>query len=607
MSNQFSLGGFALDLGPLEKSSGMIITDRKRTASVVDSEDDGPSDFTLNMGKWMKGTTIYTEDTSKKGQVGDAEAVEQLSAQQATASEASTCRDIPDEVYRDPFDFVNDSQFTEPLGSSTPSPRFISKRPTVEDVPDDSVYPLPAQAHSRSAEKNLPAAASAPSPPAPLSRRNSGSQEDIATKSRSRSISPSQQTSSTTARSRSNSSAQQASSTTSRPQSKSGAQHAVTTDSWSQNNPRNSQRKKNPYGQLSAHIMLDDNIQPSPAPLSRLNTETKQNRAAEEVFSHISSLQAEVERLRQENQQLRSTNSTLTSELEACKDTMTVQQQTIRAQESERISNMGEMAKLNHELAAARARARDHDSSINAKVAALEAQHEEETIDIQKEHAATLRSRNAQIENFKTQHEEDIVELQREHASTLRKRNAQIETLKSQHEEDIMELQQHHASTLRDRDLQIATLKSQYENHLTNLRHNHASTLQAHDAEITTLKSQHGTDLTALRRTHATTLQDLQTTQIALSSTKHELSSTQNDLETARTDLDAAEKRFSIATEAREAEWRKRIETLFKEREKMSKALLTAWGRNEMGDTRGKEGDGKAKGQAYRYRYAKAC
>ena len=50
MSNPFSLGGFELDLGNLDKSSGLIITDRKRTASIVNSQDEGPTDFTDNMG-----------------------------------------------------------------------------------------------------------------------------------------------------------------------------------------------------------------------------------------------------------------------------------------------------------------------------------------------------------------------------------------------------------------------------------------------------------------------------------------------------------------------------------------------------------------------------
>ena len=50
MSNPFSLGGFELDLGNLDKSSGLIITDRQRTASIVNSQDEGPTDFTDNMG-----------------------------------------------------------------------------------------------------------------------------------------------------------------------------------------------------------------------------------------------------------------------------------------------------------------------------------------------------------------------------------------------------------------------------------------------------------------------------------------------------------------------------------------------------------------------------
>ena len=176
MNDQFSLGGFALDLGPLEKSSGLTISDRKRATSIVDIEDDGPSDFTLNMGKWMKGADTFNQVDTKNNQDAKTPIEEQSIAQQIPASDANLLQDIPEQVYRDPFDFANDSQFTEPLGSSTPSPRFISQRPTVEDVPDDSVYPLPAQGRPRFTENKSPAAR-APDSPTPLSRRNSESQQ----------------------------------------------------------------------------------------------------------------------------------------------------------------------------------------------------------------------------------------------------------------------------------------------------------------------------------------------------------------------------------------------------------------------------------------------
>lgn len=58
------------------------------------------------------------------------------------------------------------------------------------------------------------------------------------------------------------------------------------------------------------------------------------------------------------------------------------------------------------------------------------------------------------------------------------------------------------------------------------------------------------------------------------------------------------ESRFAETIEAREKEWRRRIDLLFREREKMGKALMWGWGREEVGAM--KVGDG---GQGYRYVY----
>ena len=347
---------------------------------------------------------------------------------------------------------------------------------------------------------------------------------------------------------------------------------------------------------------------PKPAPLSRLNTETKQNNAAEEVFIHIASLQSEIERLAHENAQLRTSNSTLSTELEACKDTMTAQAQTIRAQETERVASMAEAAKLNHELTACRYRSRerdgavaakvaalesanrsgeltpsrlgsrDRDSAVAAKLAALESQHEEDVVEMQREHASTLRDRDARIEALKSQHEE-IVRDHRGHAAMLHDRDAQLEALRSAHEEQINNLQSHHASTLRDLDSKITTLNSDHEFQLKALQHQHASTLLSLSTELSTLKTAHSANITTLQRT----VQDLQTSQTLLSSTQQRLTDTE------------------AAAEAREDEWRGRIELLFKEREKMSKALMTAWGRDEMGD--GSVNRDMERGQIYRYRY----
>ena len=57
------------------------------------------------------------------------------------------------------------------------------------------------------------------------------------------------------------------------------------------------------------------------------------------------------------------------------------------------------------------------------------------------------------------------------------------------------------------------------------------------------------------------------------------------------------EARFANAVEAREKEWRRRIALLFREREKMTKALMWGWGREEVGPK------GPEREQGYKYKY----
>ena len=57
------------------------------------------------------------------------------------------------------------------------------------------------------------------------------------------------------------------------------------------------------------------------------------------------------------------------------------------------------------------------------------------------------------------------------------------------------------------------------------------------------------------------------------------------------------EARFATAVEAREKEWRRRIALMFRERDKMAKALMWGWGREEVGP--GEPGHE----QGYRYKY----
>ena len=58
------------------------------------------------------------------------------------------------------------------------------------------------------------------------------------------------------------------------------------------------------------------------------------------------------------------------------------------------------------------------------------------------------------------------------------------------------------------------------------------------------------------------------------------------------------EARFVETIDAREKEWRRRVALLFSERDRMGKALLWGWGREEVGPKEPKELE-----QGYRYKY----
>lgn len=80
----------------------------------------------------------------------------------------------------------------------------------------------------------------------------------------------------------------------------------------------------------------------------------------------------------------------------------------------------------------------------------------------------------------------------------------------------------------------------------------------------------------------------------AVAKAKDQISQLKGIAEAAHTDVD---KRVKEKMEDREREWRRRIKIMFKEREQMGDALMAAWGREECG--KAKEGER----QKYRYRY----
>ena len=498
MSDQFSLGGFQLDLGNLEKSSGMIIPDRKRTVSIVDSEDDGPTDFTLNMEKWMKGTGASEKDDSRKGEDPKPEAVEQPTKQQISAIDNEKTNNNTERYSPDPYAREEISGFTEPLDSNTPSPMMLRRGPRVEDVPNDSVYPLPAQPYSRITENVIPRA---PNSPTPVSRRGSGS----------------------------------------------GSSAGLPVKK-----PANSRRSS----------------PPAPTP-------------------DISALQAELERLRLENKELRTANISLERD---------------NASYASAYENIERAFKSLDRESEAQKTAYQALERSNAKLQTSFEDLQDRFREQQTAHSAQLQTIKAESQERETATAAEIQTLE----SQVRDRDmasaAELQTLKSQ---------------LRDRDIASAaslqTLKSQaHDRESTAAASIQSLESQLRDRDIAstttiqTLKAQlrdRDTARSHLRQKAETAIQALATTQSALASTQHSLSTTASRLADTETQLSEA----TAAAEAREEEWRGRVELLFREREKMSRALMAEWGRREVGHLTGNgRGKGRDGGQAYRYRYAKA-
>ena len=118
-----------------------------------------------------------------------------------------------------------------------------------------------------------------------------------------------------------------------------------------------------------------------------------------------------------------------------------------------------------------------------------------------------------------------------------------------------------------------------------------------------------------LQSKYSSALANLQATRLALDETEMALSAERakkNDNnavgsrqfkqanEKLRQDLEAE---FQTTIDEREKEWRRRMAVMFEEREKMEKALLWVWGKEELGDSAVKVGEGGEVKQGYRYRY----
>ncbi|MCJ1468086.1 hypothetical protein MMC07_006713 [Pseudocyphellaria aurata] len=193
------------------------------------------------------------------------------------------------------------------------------------------------------------------------------------------------------------------------------------------------------------------------------------------------------------------------------------------------------------------------------------------------------------IQEMKTAHEKELKSLKStilRASDSIRKREQRFE---KRHREELASLRQ-----------KIASLEISKATKATKATSNPPMPASASSADVAKLRDAARILWSQLAAVTAA----LQGTRLALTESQDALAESRAQTADTRASQAAAlqelEEQFAVAVEAREKEWRRRIGIMFRDREKMSKALLWAWGREEVGD-KGKEHEsGK---QGYRYRF----
>ena len=217
--------------------------------------------------------------------------------------------------------------------------------------------------------------------------------------------------------------------------------------------------------------------------------------------------------------------------------------------------------------------------------------------------AVELRAAHVSIAEFRAKSNDDAP---RENIDE--QQAAKIKYLQEEHDKIIDGLKTQNA---KDIDKLATALKTATQSR----QKNEAELKRAHALEMADLQKRIATLEQAEEAPSTHSIEDELRTAIRVLNSK--LSAANSAARSARLDAEAArreavetaeinrsvneelEKRFSHAIEKREAEWHRRVQLLFKERDKMGKALLREWGRDEIG----KKDRGER--QAYRYKYVK--
>lgn len=625
------MGGYEINMGAFgDKPSSVVIEDREQQRDEIDSEDDGPDDFTVNLEKWMRGTEKWKkkqdEDSADDGSRIDEDAPDD--GQDGGSHDA----DAEESVF-------------EPLGTSTPAP--LRNQAIIEEGVQQEASLL------------------AP----PLSRMNTETLQDRAAEEVFERISALQ-------------------AETERMQ----AEEESRRSSHRALEEENAKLKRDLESTRQRHEARDRVLKGKFEELQRVHADTK-SLLQDEKDQLRQDYESALARLRSFEQRPTPDNS---SELEPLRrmyeDAVQESESVKREVEANRVTTDSEIEALETDVQNARNQSQQlrtelesfqdaHSNEIKDLKAELEARENEvalerkesiqranELAERDEEHAWKLAERddaharkvqalhaeNRAISNELEHAQEQLTETRRI-VDTVEEENDRLVQQNNHQGQDITELK----AIVKDQELKAVAPESKLAPAVNNLDNKAAleTPSKQHQAEISSLQATHANELQALRTTLLKAGQAMQKREVKLNAThaneiaslNQELTTLQSypsktpapidtgieielrsairvlntrlstanaALKTARTEtLEARQKvedahatnalvnaeleaRFAEMVEARETEWRRRVSLLFRERDMMGKALMWGWGREEVGI--------KAEGereQGYRYKY----
>ena len=592
------LDGFEVDLGGLgDKPSSVMVEDRQEEREEVASEADGPEDFTLNMGPWMRGTGKGLKEGNVPSDL----------VQQRHKAPAPHVHDTT-------LDFGDgDESVLEPLGTSTPSPKLSNvDHIEVQQKVQAEKRPLLTQD-----ETHLQQDQAAEEVFQRISALQREVEEMREAEERRRS-----------AYDRLN----QENELLKKGQARFGSLEEDNFNLRKQNADLQMkvQERKPDFAATASAMGSSSNSESHAADLAAMKAEAERERLAtdEKIGTLEAGLKASHSTVRKLREEMAEDEEMRNTKIEGLKEDL----EKLRAEIN---TKKTQIADLEQDMDTHTEIVKHRDQLIarltkDSQMALRELEHAQQEARESRRIARSVEEENDHLTNHNNRHTEERATMEialQGKARELQIAQATITTLQAASQRAIPDYE-NPSATSNEASHQVALddLKRQHSSALAALNQKFARQLQLFKQDRDMQASKHAAELTKVRETpppNAAMETELRSAIRALSSklekannatreARAELEKGHIELQHAHQAVETMKKeneftnveldtRFAETMDAREREWRRRIAVLFREREMMGKALMTGWGREDVG----KEVKGQDGGQGYRYRFFK--